>query len=158
MMILTRQPGQTISLSMLLFVISGTWGYRSGIEMINVTFCGKYDKPPTLKVSPWPFIPAGTHFNFNVTLTPAVDVLEIFWQYELISDGKVIFKKMDDIVCDEDPIYCSLPAGETKVWVQSGQLPAIPPGFKNRIYKAKFQLFNEEDIMFLCGEIVAKVR
>ena len=41
----------------------------------------------------------------------AVDVLEIFWQYELISDGKVIFKKMDDIVCDEDPIYCSLPAG-----------------------------------------------
>ena len=25
---------------MLLFVISGTWGYRSGIEMINVTFCG----------------------------------------------------------------------------------------------------------------------
>ena len=39
-MILTRQPGQTISLSMLLFVISGTWGYRSGIEMINVTFCG----------------------------------------------------------------------------------------------------------------------
>ena len=40
MMILTRQPGQTISLSMLLFVISGTWGYRSGIEMINVTFCG----------------------------------------------------------------------------------------------------------------------
>ena len=41
----------------------------------------------------------------------AVDVLEIFWQYELISDGKVIFKKMDEIVCDEDPIYCSLPAG-----------------------------------------------
>ena len=40
MMILTRQPGQTISLSMLLFVISGTWGYRSGIEMIKVTFCG----------------------------------------------------------------------------------------------------------------------
>ena len=40
MMILTRQPGQTISLSMLLFVISGTWEYRSGIEMINVTFCG----------------------------------------------------------------------------------------------------------------------
>ena len=39
-MILTRQPGQTISLSMLLFVISGTWGYHSGIEMINVTFCG----------------------------------------------------------------------------------------------------------------------
>ena len=39
-MILTRQPGQTVSLSMLLFVISGTWGYRSGIEMINVTFCG----------------------------------------------------------------------------------------------------------------------
>ena len=25
---------------MLLFAISGTWGYRSGIEMINVTFCG----------------------------------------------------------------------------------------------------------------------
>ena len=39
-MILTRQPGQTISLSMLLFFISGTWGYRYRIEMINVTFCG----------------------------------------------------------------------------------------------------------------------
>ena len=39
-MILTRQPGQTISLSMLLFVISGTWVYRYRIEMINVTFCG----------------------------------------------------------------------------------------------------------------------
>ena len=41
MMILTRQPGQTISLSMLVFVISGTWGYRSGFEVINVTYCGK---------------------------------------------------------------------------------------------------------------------
>ena len=41
MMILTQQPGQTIFLSMLVFFISGSWGYRSGIEMINVTFCGK---------------------------------------------------------------------------------------------------------------------
>ena len=39
MMILTRQQGQTISL--LVFVISGTWGYRSGLEVINVTYCGK---------------------------------------------------------------------------------------------------------------------
>ena len=41
MMILTQQPRQTIFLSMFVFVISGTWGYQSGIEMINVTFCGK---------------------------------------------------------------------------------------------------------------------
>ena len=41
MMILTQQPGQTIFLSMFVFFISGSWGYRSGIEMINVTFCGK---------------------------------------------------------------------------------------------------------------------
>ena len=34
MMILTR-------LGMLAFVISGTWGYRLGLEVINVTVCGK---------------------------------------------------------------------------------------------------------------------
>ena len=39
-MILTQQLGQTIFLSMLVFVISGTWGYRSGLEMMNVTYCG----------------------------------------------------------------------------------------------------------------------
>lgn len=158
MMILTRQPGQTISLSMLLFVISGSWGYRSGIEMINVTPCGEYDKPPTFKVSPWPFIPAGTHFNVNITFTPEVDVLEVFLQYEVASDGEVILKHRDDTICNVDPFFCNLPAGETKVWVQSEKLPAIPPVFKNRICKAKFQLFNEENIMFLCGEIVAKVK
>ena len=41
-------------------------------------FSGKCDKPPTLKVSPWPFIPAGTHFNFNVTLTPGK--LKLGWR------------------------------------------------------------------------------
>ena len=41
----------------------------------------------------------------------AVDVLEIFSQYEVISDGKVIFKQRDDIICDEDPFFCNLPAG-----------------------------------------------
>ena len=41
MMILTRQPTQTICLGMLAFVISGTWGYRLGLEVINVTVCGK---------------------------------------------------------------------------------------------------------------------
>ena len=39
-MILKQQLGQTIFLSMLVFVISGTWGYRSGLEMMNVTYCG----------------------------------------------------------------------------------------------------------------------
>ena len=41
----------------------------------------------------------------------ALDVLEIFSQYEVISDGKVIFKQRDDIACDEDPFFCNLPAG-----------------------------------------------
>ncbi|CAH3143278.1 unnamed protein product [Pocillopora meandrina] len=130
MMILTQQPGQTIFLSMFVFVISGTWGYRSGIEMINVTFCGKYDKPPTLKVSPWPFIPAGNHFIVNMTFTPAVDVLEASMQYEVVLDGKVILRSRDDTICNVDPPFCNLPAGETKVWVRTGKLPPIPPVFK----------------------------
>ena len=41
MMILTRQPTQTVTLIMLVFVISGTRGYRLGLEIINTTSCGK---------------------------------------------------------------------------------------------------------------------
>ena len=41
MMILTRQPTQTVTLIMLVFVISGTQGYRLGLEIINATSCGK---------------------------------------------------------------------------------------------------------------------
>ena len=41
MMILTRQPTQTVTLIMLVFVISGTRGYRLGLEIINGTSCGK---------------------------------------------------------------------------------------------------------------------
>ena len=41
MMILTRQPTQTVTLIMLVFVISGTRGYRLGLEIINATSCGK---------------------------------------------------------------------------------------------------------------------
>ena len=33
-MILTQQPGHTVFLSKLVFVISGTWGYRSGLESL----------------------------------------------------------------------------------------------------------------------------
>ena len=40
-----------------------------------------------------------------------VDVLEAFWQYEVVSDGKVIFKYRDDTICDVDPFFCNLPAG-----------------------------------------------
>ena len=41
MMILTRQTTQTVTLIMLVFVISGTRGYRLGLEIINATSCGK---------------------------------------------------------------------------------------------------------------------
>ena len=34
------------------------------------SFLGKYDKPPTFKVSHWPFIPTGVLVNLSVTFTP----------------------------------------------------------------------------------------
>ena len=34
------------------------------------SFLGKYDKPPTFKISHWPFIPTGFLVNFSVTFTP----------------------------------------------------------------------------------------
>nr|XP_058944085.1 uncharacterized protein LOC131772206 [Pocillopora verrucosa] len=157
MMTLTRKPTQTICLGMLVFVISGTWGYRSGLEVINVTFCGKYDKPPTFKASPWPFFPAGVHYNLNVTFASAVDVLEASMQYEVVYNGKVIFWRRLDSVCHAFPYLCSLPAGETIVLAASGEVPVIPRFLKNRICKFKIQLFNGEDIMFLCAEIEGKV-
>ena len=40
-MILTRQLTQTVTLIMLVFFISGTRGYRLGLEIINATSCGK---------------------------------------------------------------------------------------------------------------------
>ena len=33
------------------------------------SFLGKYDKPPTCKVSHWPFIPTGGLVNFSATFT-----------------------------------------------------------------------------------------
>ncbi|XP_066021102.1 uncharacterized protein [Pocillopora verrucosa] len=143
MMISISRLRRTIALSMLLFNISGTTGYPSGIEIVNASFCGKYDKPPTFKVSHWPFIPTGVLVNLSVTFTP---------------DGEVVFRNRYDRVCISSPDLCSLPAGETKVWVGSAKLPPIPPFFKKRTYKGRVQLFNEKNIMFLCGEVVGKVR
>ncbi|XP_027059558.1 uncharacterized protein LOC113686158 [Pocillopora damicornis] len=97
------QLRRTIAFSLLLFVISGTTGYPSGLEIINASFCGKYDKPPTCKVSHWPFIPTGSLVNFSVTFTLLVDVLEAILQYELVSDGKVIVRDR------EDGVYISSP-------------------------------------------------
>ena len=34
------------------------------------SFLGKYDKPPTFKVSHWFFIPTGVLVNLSVTFTP----------------------------------------------------------------------------------------
>lgn len=159
MMISISRLRRTIALSMLLFNISGTTGYPSGIEIVNASFCGKYDKPPTFKVSHWPFIPTGVLVNLSVTFTPVVNVLEAILQYELVSaDGEVVFRNRYDRVCISSPDLCSLPAGETKVWVGSTKLPPIPPFFKKRTYKGRVQLFNEKNIMFLCGEVVGKVR
>ncbi|RMX51656.1 hypothetical protein pdam_00020305, partial [Pocillopora damicornis] len=131
MMISISHLRRTIALSLLIFFISETTGYPSGIEIINASFCGKYDKPPTFKISHWPFIPTGVLVNFSVTFTPVVvDVLEAIVQYELVSDGKVIVRDRDDGVCISSPDLCSLPAGETKVWVRSEKFPSIPPFFK----------------------------
>ncbi|XP_027037071.1 uncharacterized protein LOC113665556 [Pocillopora damicornis] len=127
MMISISHLRRTIALSLLIFFISETTGYPSGIEIINASFC-------------------------------VVDVLEAIVQYELVSDGKVIVRDRDDGVCISSPDLCSLPAGETKVWVRSEKFPSIPPFFKNRTYKGRVQLFNKNNIMFLCGEVVGKVR
>ena len=35
-------------------------------------------KPPTFTVSPWPFFPAGTHINLNVTFAPGK--LKLTWR------------------------------------------------------------------------------
>lgn len=156
-MILSRQAGRTICLSLLLFVLSGTAEYPSGLEITKVTFCGKYDKPPTIKASPWPFIPIGNLFNVSLTFTPAVDVLEASIQYKVVSDGEVVLEDSYDKLCKLSPDLCSLPADETKVWTRSGKLPVIPPVLKNRTYKVSAQLFNEEKIVFLCAEVVAKL-
>ena len=40
-----------------------------------------------------------------------VDVLEVFLQYEVASDGEVILKHRDDTICNVDPFFCNLPAG-----------------------------------------------
>ncbi|CAH3143226.1 unnamed protein product [Pocillopora meandrina] len=146
MMILTRQPTQTVNLIMLVFVISGTRGYRLGLEIINGTSCGKYDKTPTFKVSPWPFIPAGIYVDGNITFTPAVDFLEASLQYEAVSDGKVVVSGWYDNICDRHPYLCSLPAGETKVLAVSGRLPSIPPVFKKTFVKS-FESGLHDDIL-----------
>lgn len=59
-----------LNLLQLLFVITETAGYPSGIEIKNVSFCGNYDKTAKIKISPWPFIPSGTIFNVTLTFTP----------------------------------------------------------------------------------------
>ena len=41
----------------------------------------------------------------------AVDVLEAFMLYEVVLDGKVIFRSRDDTICNVDPPFCNLPAG-----------------------------------------------
>ena len=66
--------------------------------MLHVTFfLGKYDKPPTLKVSPWPFIPAGNHFKVNMTFTPGK--LKLTWRCFNIFYG---FSIKSDIVTEAE--------------------------------------------------------
>ena len=59
-----------------------------------------------------------------------VDVLEVFLQYEVASDGEVILKHRDDTICNVDPFFCNLPAG--------GKLPP-----KKRATKKKKKKENE---------------
>ncbi|RMX56001.1 hypothetical protein pdam_00019581 [Pocillopora damicornis] len=105
-------------------------------------------------------------------ITQVENVLEAILQYELVSvDGEVVLRNIYNRVCISSPDLCSLPAGvfqptkaraethqdKPKLWVGSAKLPPIPPFFKNRTYKGRVELFNEKNIMFLCGEVVGKI-
>lgn len=144
---------------MLLFVFTKTVAYPSGLEVINVTFCGNYDKTAKIKISPWPFIPTGAIVNLTVIFTPAVDVLDVTIEYEygLESESKAVIRGRNDHVCESNPDFCNLPAGETQVKTISKKLTELPPVLKMLTVKARNQLFNEEYIMFLCVDAVFKV-
>ncbi|XP_058952115.2 uncharacterized protein [Pocillopora verrucosa] len=148
-----------IALNLLLFVFTKTVAYLSGLEFINVTFCGNYDKTAKIKISPWPFISTGAIFNLTVTCTPAVDVLDVTIEYEygLESESKAVIRGRNDHVCESNPDFCNFPAGETQVKTISKKLAKLPPFLKMLTVKARNQLFNEEYIMFLCVDAVFKV-
>ena len=52
---------------------------------IVALFSGKYDKIPTFKVSPWPFIPAGIYVDVNITFTPGKSKLTRRCYYFLLT-------------------------------------------------------------------------
>ncbi|XP_058967964.2 uncharacterized protein [Pocillopora verrucosa] len=148
-----------IALNLLLFVFTRTVAYPPGIEVINVTFCGNYDKTAKIKISPWPFIPTGAIVNLTVIFTPAVDVLDVTIEYEygLESESKAVIRGTNDHLCESIPDLCNFPAGETQVKTISTKLTELPPFLKTLTVKARNQFFNEEYIMFLCFDAVFKV-
>lgn len=91
--------------------------YPPGIEVINVTFCGNYDKTAKIKISPWPFIPTGAIVNLTVIFTPAVDVLDVTIEYEygLESESKAVIRGTNDHLCESIPDLCNFPAGGKKL-------------------------------------------
>nr|XP_058967941.1 uncharacterized protein LOC131794437 [Pocillopora verrucosa] len=160
MMISANQQWRTISLNLFLFVIGGGAGYPSGIEFKNASICdGFHDHTAKIKISPWPFIATGTFATISVTLTPAVDVLDAYSKYivKSESDGKFTFKGREN-VCEKADFkeLCSLPADETHVFTYSDKLAAIPPFFKMLTFNGRLQYFNQDGIMFLCLDFVAK--
>lgn len=160
MMISANQQWRTISLNLFLFVIGGGAGYPSGIEFKNASICdGFHDHTAKIKISPWPFIATGTLATVSATLTPAVDVLDAYSKYIIKSesDGKVILKWREN-VCKKAYFQelCSLPADETHVFTYSDKLTAIPSFFKMLTFNGRLQLFNQDGIMFLCLDVVAK--
>ena len=66
----------------------------------------------------------------------AVDVLEVFLQYEVASDGEVILKHRDDTICNVDSFFCNLPAG--------GKLPPKKRATKKKKKKDNENKRNEE--------------
>ncbi|XP_066020964.1 uncharacterized protein [Pocillopora verrucosa] len=160
MMISAIQQWRTISLNLFLFVIGGGAGYPSGIEFKNASICdGFHDHTAKIKISPWPFIATGTIATVSVTLTPAVDVLDAYSNYIIKSesDGKVILKERENVCKKADfQELCSLPADETHVFTYSYKLTAIPSFFKMLTVNGRWQLFNQDGIMFFCLDAVAK--
>nr|XP_058967942.1 uncharacterized protein LOC131794439 [Pocillopora verrucosa] len=89
----------------------------------------------------------------------AVDVLDAYSNYIIKSesDGKVILKERENVCKKADfQELCSLPADETHVFTYSYKLTAIPSFFKMLTVNGRWQLFNQDGIMFFCLDAVAK--
>ncbi|KAL9987819.1 hypothetical protein ACROYT_G002187 [Oculina patagonica] len=128
-----------------------------GITVKYAKYCGPPDEDFKYKVTPWPVLMPGQSVNATVTITPAVDVFSSTCQYELIHNGKPMFRGTIDLPCKHLPQICNLAAGET--YHLSYSDPRLRP-FQSVLpkgsYFGKLKLFNQEQFMWFCieGEFV----